>query len=339
MSLTHAYRICDLALASNIPLPELTPAETLRAECKFELLPPGPPAPGDFAWFHQWLSDDSDGETADGTHDESKRVWAYFARTNDGYLLRFPSCGDFLLSADAAEIRFCPLPGTPDVTIRHLLLDQVIPLVLSRRGRVVLHASAVQTAHGVIAFAGKSGQGKSTLAASFAQNGCALLSDDCLVLRREKGRWIALPSYPGVRLWPSAANELLQDRLSQKDTLTVEVAHYTSKRRVSESEVLPFAKSPGPVRRLFVLADDTPTSALQRLPAARAFMALIESAYNLDITDTAFLRRQFEALGQLTEDVPAYAIHYPREFASLPALRQTILSHLQENADEDNENK
>ena len=39
MSLTHAYRICDLVLASNIPLPELSPAKAFAAECRFELLP------------------------------------------------------------------------------------------------------------------------------------------------------------------------------------------------------------------------------------------------------------------------------------------------------------
>ena len=50
------------------------------------------------------------------------------------------------------------MPGIPEVTVRHLFLDQVIPLVLSRREPIVLHASAVQTAHSVIAFAGKSGQ-------------------------------------------------------------------------------------------------------------------------------------------------------------------------------------
>ena len=53
-------------------------------------------------------------------------------------------------------------------------------------------------------------------------------------------------------------------------------------------------------------------------------------AYNLDIQDAAFLRSQFEAVGQLTADVPAYAIHYPREFALLPAVRETILNHLEE---------
>ena len=47
-----------------------------------------------------------------------------------------------------------PFPDSPPETIRHLLLNQVLPLVLSRRGRTVLHASAVSYAGRVAAFIG-----------------------------------------------------------------------------------------------------------------------------------------------------------------------------------------
>ena len=263
------------------------------------------------------------GFTAGRWRKASAEEWLCFARTSDGYLLRFPSCGDFFVSADAVKIQCRPLPGTPQVTVRHLLLDQVIPLVLSRRERIVLHASAVLTRHGVIAFAGKSGQGKSTLAASFAREGYALVSDDCLVLRAEHGGWRAIPSYPGVRLWPSTVGEVLRE-----DMRTADVAHYTVKRRLGEADLLPYASGPASLRRLFFLADDVGEVSLEKLSPGRAIMALVEFAYNLDIKDTAFLRRQFDTVIRLTEEVPLYAIHYPREFAALPAVREAILEIL-----------
>jgi hypothetical protein len=318
MNSTHSYRICDLALASNIPLPELTPAAVFAVDCQFELLPPGNPLPGNFAWFHHWTIEQAKEEEA------SKEAWAYFARTGDGYILRFPSCGDFFLSADTAHIQCRPLPRIPEVTLRHLLLDNVIPLVLSRRESIVLHASAVLTTQGVIVFAGKSGQGKSTLAASLARKGYALVSDDCLVLRAEHGSWTALPSYPGVRLWPSTAEGLLWG-----DKHTSDVAHYTVKRRISDTDLLPFANSPAPIRELFFLTDESSTVFIQRLSARRAFISLIESAHNLDIRDASFLERQFEAVGQLTEDLPAYEIHYPRQFAALTTVLEAIRKHLE----------
>ena len=319
MSSTHVYRICDLVLASNTALPELAPATAFGAECRFELLPPGNPSAVDSDWFHQWTIEKN------GEEEDSREVWLRFARTGDGYLLRFSSCGDFFVSADGARIQCRPLPGTPDVTVRHLLLDQVLPLVLSRRERIVLHASAVLTGHGVIAFAGKTGQGKSTLAASLARDGCSLVSDDCLVLRTENGEWTALPSYPGVRLWPSTAGEVLRE-----DMPTAEVAHYTLKRRICDAAVLPYASGPAQLRRLFFLADDVGEVLFERLPPGRAFMALVEFAFNLDIQDTVVLRKQFDTVGRLTADVPADAIHYPREFSALPAVREAILRHLEE---------
>jgi hypothetical protein len=326
MSLIYAYRICDLVLTSNTVLPELAPANALGAKCRFELLPAGNPSADDVDWFHHWTIEE------DGEAEASKEAWLRFGRIAGGYLLRFLSYGDFFVSADTVKIQCRPLPGTPEVTVRHLLLDQVIPLVLSRRERIVLHASAVLTRHGVIAFVGESGQGKSTLAASFAREGCALVSDDCLVLRAEHGAWTAIPSYPGVRLWP-----LTVEGVFGEDTSTWDVAHYTIKRRLDDTDVLPCASGPVPLKRLFFLADDVDEISLEKLSSGRMIMGLVKFAYNLDIKDAAFLRRQFDSVVRLTEEVPGYSIYYRREFAALPAVREAILRHLEEYRDFDAE--
>ena len=322
----YVYRICDLVLTSNTVLPELAPANAFGVNCWFELLPTEDRPVDDVDWFHHWTIEEN------GEGESSKDSWLRFGRIANGYLLRFLSCGDFFVSSDTLKIQCRPLPGTPEVTLRHLLLDQVIPLVLSRRERVVLHASAVLTKHGVVAFAGKSGQGKSTLAASFARGRCALVSDDFLVLRAGQGGWTAIPSYPGMRLWPSTVEEVLRE-----DTPTWDVAHYTIKRRLGDTNLLPYASGPVPLRRLFFLADDAGEITVEKLHPRRTIMALVEFAYNLDVKDAAFLRRQFDTVVRLTEEVPAYAIHYPREFAALPAVRKAIFRNLEEQRDLDAE--
>lgn len=314
----HTYCVCGLILASNIPLPELNTATDLGAECSFCMLPPEPFPSTEIEWFHQWHIEGNE-------EIDEKNPWVCFARNDDGYLLRFPSCGDFVISHDVSEIRCRPLPDIPEVTIRHLLLDQVIPLVLSRKGRVVLHASAVSTGRGVIAFAGKSGRGKSTMALAFAKQGHALVTDDCLALRLEDSKWIVLPSYPGVRLWETTAEELVPRNAS-----TADVAHYTSKRRIIDIDRIQFAACPQPIRRLYVLAEEQPEISIERLAASRAFMAWAEFAYNLDIVHADFLRGHFESVGKLATQIPVYALHYPREFRMLPAVRAAILKHLEE---------
>ena len=133
--------------------------------------------------FHEWAF-------PDGT------LWTQFYRTEAGYLLRFPGLADFDVSADALGVTCHPAPGASEATSQHLYLNQVLPLVLSKRGKLVFHASAVEVAGGAVAFVAESGRGKSTLAASFAINGCRFLTDDGLVLEDCGAGYQVSPAIP-----------------------------------------------------------------------------------------------------------------------------------------------
>src|SRR5262245_27814108 len=119
--------------------------------------------------FHEYL-------LPDGT-----RVTELY-RVDAGYLLRFPGLADFEISADGLAVRCQPTPETTDATSRHLYINQVLPLVLGRLGKMVFHASAVESDGGALAFVAESSRGKSTLAASFAMAGSPLLTDESVVL-------------------------------------------------------------------------------------------------------------------------------------------------------------
>jgi hypothetical protein len=316
-----SYCVCDLVVESNVPLPELIQTEAGTADCSFEVMPPRESVAEDIQWFHQWTNPDGE-------------AWLKVAGHGQDYLLRFLDQGDFLISRDGREVRCCPRTGTPASTIRHLFLDQIVPLLLSRSNSLVLHASAVLTPLGVIAFVGKSGQGKSTLAACFAQNGSRLISDDYLVLRNlasqeiagheEPGKWVALPTYPGVRLWPETSAEIFSI-----PPLSSEIADYTDKRRVSDSALIPFAERPSALRCLYFLNDEAdtcpPDPTILHLKPRQAFMKLVSCAFNLDVRDRALLEKQFEAIAQITAEVPCFHLDYARDFAALPAVRRLII--------------
>jgi hypothetical protein len=78
--------------------------------------------------------------------------WLSMDKNESGYLLRFPELADFSVNADGREIVCLPVPEIPPHTMRHLLLDQVLPLVLTIRGLKALHATAVLTPAGVCVF-------------------------------------------------------------------------------------------------------------------------------------------------------------------------------------------
>lgn len=311
------FQVCDLTIESTIPLPELREMVGGSHDCRFEVRPTGKRFDGEFHWFHHCPTQDGE-------------IWLSVAVLGEDYLLRFPDQGDFLISRDGKEIQCCPLPGTQESTVRHLFLDQVVPLVLSRRESLVLHASAIVAPEGVVAFVGKSGQGKSTLAACFGQIGYPLISDDYLVLRKTAEDWSAVPSYPGVRLWPEAS-----DGIFSAPPKSVEIAHHTEKRRVSDPALIPFAGQPSSLRCLYVLDDEGDTSqpqpSIASLSPKDAFMRLVACAFNLDTRDKGLLERQFQAIGNLRAMLPCYRLRYERDFSALPLVRRLIVDQQKRN--------
>jgi hypothetical protein len=258
-------------------------------------------------------------------------TWLSCAREGRGYRLRFPGLADFAVDAHGREIVCRPCPDTAADSVRHLLLDQVLPLVLNLRGHPALHAAAVLTPAGACVFAGPSGMGKSTLAVGFAADGHTVLSDDCVALEERDGRIRAMPAYPGLRVWPDTLEALGATAIT-----TLPVADYTPKRRV----VLPgtaarFPVEPQTVARIYVLRDGDEGSeglppiarpAIEPLSRRDAVMALVSSAFRLDITHLAMATRQLDFFERVTARVPVRSLAVPNELTLLPKAREAILA-------------
>ncbi len=257
--------------------------------------------------------------------------WLSVSKTDEGYLLRFNKLADFFVSSCGAGIVCMPNPEIPSGTIHHLLLDQVIPLVINLKGNEALHASAILTPQGVVAFAGQAGAGKSTLAGDFLKAGYTFMSDDCLTLLQEGPEIFAIPAYPGLRLWEDAAV-----RLFGRDGSYKSVAHYTTKQRVS-IEWCPrtYCAKPQPIRRVYALA--FPSEAgnktdiiIEPLSKRDGFMELITYAFRLDTMDHNMLRRQFHFIKQVASTVSVRRLIFPRDLSLLPTVREAILNDLQD---------
>jgi hypothetical protein len=300
------YEIGGVVLASEMPLPELPLARRDRAGIAFERLPDGAPDEEPGHWSRRWTLDDGEG------------TWALFARDARGWLVRFPALVEFRVAPDARRITCRSLPGTPEVTLRHLLLDQVLPLAMSRLGRFGLHASGVVIdgrAYGIVA---PSGSGKSTLAAWLAREGAQLLSDDCLVIEESRGRWLAHPWYPGVRLWPGNAGQVSADPGSP-------VAHYTTKVRVGEAGGLAFHREAAPLAGLFILSEDGERVSARRMTPRDALVALVEASYLLEQEEPAALQAQFDFVGRVADAVPCHVLCYPYRYDVLPRVRELMI--------------
>jgi hypothetical protein len=119
---------------------------------------------------------------------------AKFERDGDTIIYRHPA-GSFRCAADRIEIT--PSQPTDVDMLGSLLVANALPTVLWQRGAFILHAACIRMPSGpTIAIAGRSGSGKSRLAASFVKAGAELLGDDSLALTTD-GESIIAAGLPG----------------------------------------------------------------------------------------------------------------------------------------------
>jgi hypothetical protein len=256
--------------------------------------------------------------TPDGTY------WPEFHRHSGRYLLRFPDVADFEVSRDGLEAVLHPAPGAPNDTIEHLYLNQVRPLMQSKSGALVLHASAIETAYGAIAFAGDSGRGKSTLAAAFARDGHRFLTDDGLVVEPVRGGHVALPSHPSLRLWDDSEAALMPPNVE-----STSVAHYTSKARFLAGKDLPFCTEPKRLRRVYFLGDGSVRdTTIRRLNGAETMVESVKHSFLLDVEEKPRLASHFRQVATLAKEPIHFMLDFPRRFEALPGVRRAVLEHV-----------
>ena len=310
------YRYGDLVLESDMSLELPRPSDEM--ECRFQVRRAQGLGSGSWQWFHRHC-------LSDGKH------WLSVAKQEAEYLLRFHGLADFQALANRREIWCQPEPDTDAETIAHLLLGQVMPRVLSLQGKLVLHASAVVTPAGAVAFIGETGWGKSTLAASFGRQGFPLLADDCLLVEERGGRIVGIPSYAGLRLWPGTIAALFGEEL-----LVHTVARYTGKKLARQDNGrVSFWSGPVPLQRVYALAGpeevgDTKSVTITALSGRAVFVELVKHAFRLDVTDQKRLREEFERLGQVAASLDVRRLGFPREFSLLPAVHDAVLSNIDE---------
>ena len=299
------YEFCGLRIASELALPELRRARG-PVDCTITL-DAQPAAEGVVHWFHAWRP-------------RRGAAWLTFGRTAAGYLLRVRAFADFVIDRNVTAVVAHPAADLPVDTLRHLLVDQVLPLVVDGRGRPALHASAVHLGRrGTVAFVGESWRGKSTMAAALAARGGRIVTDDCLALGVRKDGADVLPGYPGLRLWPGATSKAL---LSLADGSRV--AHYSWKRRAGRDAVA-YSTRPGPLRAIFILSARGTTgepASVRRMAGPARLMALLRSAYVLDVEDRARLTRLMADLSTVAATVPVFRLrvrHGTRHLAAAAA--------------------
>lgn len=252
-------------------------------------------------------------------------VWQTVMGGGGEYVVDFPDHAMFHVDQRRRTVTYAPVDEVADSTLRHLLVDQVVPRLLVLGGALVLHASGVGVDGAGIAFVGPTGSGKSSLAAAFVQRGATLLADDYLVVTERDDRHLASPAYPGLRLWSDAAQELT-------GTADLpEVAAYTSKRRWAVPYEA-YGDEPLPLRA-FVAPGSVPGPGqadlrVGRLGGADAFIVVYQQAFRMEPPGRAREAAELDRFSRLTAQVPVLMVEHRRDFGRLPAVIDAILEEI-----------
>jgi hypothetical protein len=311
------YTVYGALVRSEFPLPELPPARNIGRQPDVNIgmggVSLGEPERAPY-----------DGHLPDG------RLWLRTTPCRDAYLVEFPQFADFVVSPGARWISIrSTRAGVQDATVRHLLIDTVLPLFFNSVGRDMIHATAVATGAGVCAFTGPAGTGKSTIAAAMVNAGGALMCDDCLALDLSE-QCLALPGYQGLRLWPDSVAAI-----GAQSQTSIAVAEYSSKARMVRGTLGRLCDEAKPLRRIYRVYRTTESYGAPRiewLEGAQRLMVLVEGAYRLDLGDSAMLARQFRYLSRLSEMVPIKALFLPDDLSALPAACEVVRRDLADDA-------
>ncbi len=297
------YTYAGYVLASRLLLPELPAVATPRtADIRIEAIE-APPFAHDRVpdWQHAYL--DPQGNAA-----------VHCLRIGRDYVLRFPGVGEARLGADA-HVSIWQDPGAGPESLRHILLDQVLPRLIAQRGRLTLHAAMVRTLGSrTLLLLGESGRGKSTLTGAMLASGHAVLTDDGVVLDLSGSEVLARHTYPSVRLLPDSLRHLFPRR----DAETLPMAHYSNKRRLALP--LDAAAAALPLDAVIVLGAPTPSvdPALVPLGPSESCLAMLRNAFQLDLSDAANVGGLLVQAADIAQHVPVYRFDYPRDYDRLP---------------------
>jgi hypothetical protein len=238
------------------------------------------------------------------------------------FLLRLPGIANYYVR-NGVEIVVQKDAGAPELDVRSYLMGNLFAVLCHQRGLLPLHASAIATPQGAVAFLGASGAGKSSIAAFLARRGHRILADDiCLVDPAAPRERRVLPMAPWLKLWSATLDAM------------GESSHGLS-RIFSDDEkyryVLQPQEAPTPLAELILLerAEGQAVATFEPLTPVHALHAMLDFTYqSWLVRETGRIDRYFLRCGQALDGVRVTRMRRPWGFEAMDATLEALEAHL-----------
>ena len=292
----YTYTAYGLGIHSTLPLPELktskTEADIVIRQEKLQLESPG-------------------------TDDENPSCWAM----NEDIYILWKGLGKCLMRNGEEIVIDSALEIEPRI-LRLFLLGGALPIVLSQRGLLVLHASAVEIDGQAVAFLGAKGSGKSTIAAMLHRRGHKFITDDTLAVEVSQHQQpLVFHSFGRFKLWCDSVTAL-----GHKPELLPTISSVVHKRHLSVTDNI--LEQPIPLRCIYVLGQDK-TLAIQPLSSSQGLLELIRHTYNTErfrkqVLQGTGIVRNFANCTKIIQQVPIRRLLRPLSLALLSDIAELV---------------
>jgi hypothetical protein len=226
----------------------------------------------------------------------------------DSGWVSIPKVGTFRFLPSQLDVTVFAEAGSPDEIILDRYYRAALPLALQFFGAEVLHASAVRTKAGVIAFCAISETGKSTTVAALTRRGYPLWADDAVVFEnRENGLAHAVSIPCRMRLHRAAADFLGLSDAPLGWTRSAEADAPLAAVCVLQREI-----------------DACDGAVIRRLGKAESVTALIPHAYCFSLANIERKRRMMEQYFDLAAHTPIFMVSFAPGFDRLALVLDRI---------------
>jgi hypothetical protein len=204
---------------------------------------------------------------------------------------------------------------------QHLLFDHVLPLVLSRRGGVVLHGAVISREGRGVVLVGTSGAGKSTLTAFAWQQGWTVGGDDGALVEVRATTTVE-PTYATVRLTPDAMDLIGLD--------AVDTAAVVGKRRVFDEAGRRFSQERVQLRTIAFIEPVGAGAPAELTPitGAHAHAKLFGATFHPELSGSARLPGVMRTLASVVESTTVARLSVPRGVHGLAAAERLLTKSL-----------
>lgn len=208
----------------------------------------------------------------------------------EGEMLHFapPGVGEYAISHGGVHVTVPP--GADLDNVVQLLVATALPGLLWMRGKLVLHAAGVVLpgSDSVVALAGNSGAGKSTVAHQLVERGARLAGDDTLALGQAGGA-ITADGLPGGLHLGRAAERSFRPLAANLQAQGM------------------------PLGAIVVIVPQDTNSGITRLAGVEAAQAILSHRHRPTIPQVLGLRAPVAQLAiHMAQHIPVFAWHLPR---------------------------